>query len=53
MDRNSKKIVKKDIEFLKEMLFNLTTSNYDLSSFDQLKTMMSDWKSELEELLKN
>ena len=51
MNRNSKKAVKQDVNFLEEMLFNLEQANTDLLSYDHLKTMINDWKSELDEIL--
>jgi len=51
MNRNLKKVVNQDIKFLEEMLLNLEKADTDKVSKDHLKTMMDDWKLELESLL--
>ncbi|SEA98912.1 hypothetical protein SAMN05443667_11461 [Flavobacterium gillisiae] len=51
MNRNSKKIVKQDIKFIEEMIFNLELGKTDIVSQEHLKLMMNDWKNELEKFI--
>lgn len=51
LNRNSKKEIKKDVSFLKEMIECLGTYNEDIMSSEKLKTMLTDWKDELSGLL--
>lgn len=50
-NRNSKKEIKKDKDFLKEMLERLEKAPNDLVEYNYLEQMINDWISELEEHL--
>ncbi len=52
MNRNSKKQIKKDVDFLSEMLVKLEKSPQDIVTYEYLEKMITDWKDELIKLTK-
>lgn len=50
-NRNSKKSITKDIQFLEEMRETLNKANTDITAYSHLKTLILDWKEELESII--